>query len=189
MYWISLLVWLGICFAVAGADGWLTAAEIDGWYQTLKRPAIAPPNGVFGPVWTLLYALMAVAAWQVWRSEPSLLRTVGIALFTVQLTLNLAWSWLFFHRHKIGVALADVPCRRIDALGCGGVHYACFWPSHTLGGMAHAALPGLAGLRGRFECCLFAAQSVIPRQHQPVQISRTKNKQGRGSLPTLVCVP
>jgi benzodiazapine receptor len=108
MYWISLLLWLGICFAVAGAGGWLTANEIDGWYQTLKRPAIAPPNGVFGPVWTLLYALMAVAAWQVGRSEPSLLRTVGIALFMVQLALNLAWSWLFFHKHQIGVALADV---------------------------------------------------------------------------------
>jgi len=108
MHWISLLLWLGICFAVAGTGGWLTAGEIDGWYQTLRRPTIAPPNGVFGPVWTLLYVLMAVAAWQVWQAEPSLLRTAGIALFLVQLALNLAWSWLFFNKHDIGVALVDV---------------------------------------------------------------------------------
>ena len=108
MHWISLLFWLGICFAVAGAGGWLTANEIDGWYQTLRRPTIAPPNGVFGPVWTLLYALMAVAAWQVWQAEPSGMRTTGVALFLVQLALNLAWSWIFFHRHAVGEAVVEI---------------------------------------------------------------------------------
>jgi tryptophan-rich sensory protein len=108
MPWIALLLWLGICFAVTGLSSWWTAGEITGWYRDLRRPAIAPPNSVFGPVWTLLYALMAIAAWLVWQSAPSPLRAWGLALFLVQLGLNLVWSWLFFHEHEIGVALADV---------------------------------------------------------------------------------
>jgi tryptophan-rich sensory protein len=86
----------------------LTASEIPGWYRTLVRPAIAPPNWVFGPVWTLLYAMMAVAAWQVWQGAPSGLRTIGLTLFLVQLGLNFAWSLVFFRYHAIGGALAEV---------------------------------------------------------------------------------
>jgi tryptophan-rich sensory protein len=108
MRWIWLICSLGICFAVAGAGGSLTASEIPGWYRTLVRPAIAPPNWIFGPVWTLLYAMMAVAAWQVWETAPSGLRTVGLMLFLVQLGLNFAWSLIFFRYHGIGGALAEV---------------------------------------------------------------------------------
>lgn len=108
MRWVSLLFWIFLCFAAAGTGARWTAAEIHGWYQTLIRPGIAPPNGVFGPVWTLLYALMAIAAWGVWQAPPSSLRTWGLVLFLVQLGLNLAWSWIFFHQHAIGAALVEV---------------------------------------------------------------------------------
>ncbi|HVN93860.1 MAG TPA: TspO/MBR family protein [Terracidiphilus sp.] len=108
MRWISLIVWILICFSVAGIGGRWSATEVKGWYSTLRRPAIAPPNWVFGPVWTLLYLLMAIAAWKVWLAAPSADRTVAIALFAVQLALNLGWSWIFFHRHLIGAALAEV---------------------------------------------------------------------------------
>jgi len=108
MRWISLVCWLGICFAVAGVSGSWTAREVPGWYRTLARPAIAPPNWVFGPVWTLLYALMAVAAWQVWQSAASPLRTWGLGLFLVQLGLNFAWSLIFFRQHNLGAALVEV---------------------------------------------------------------------------------
>ena len=108
MRWIWLVSWLGICFAVAGVSGRMTASEIPGWYRTLVRPRIAPPNWVFGPVWTTLYALMAIAAWRVWLSAPSPLRAWGLALFMAQLGLNFAWSWIFFHKHAIGAALAEV---------------------------------------------------------------------------------
>jgi translocator protein len=108
MRWVSLLLWLGLCFAVAGVGGRWTAAEVSGWYRTLVRPAIAPPNWVFGPVWTTLYALMAIAAWQVWLSAASPMRTWGLILFLLQLGLNLAWSWIFFRQHAIGPALAEV---------------------------------------------------------------------------------
>jgi tryptophan-rich sensory protein len=106
--WISLLFWMALCFAVAGISGKWTAGEIPGWYRTLVRPAIAPPNWVFGPVWTLLYALMAIAAWQVWQSAASPMRTCGLVLFLVQLGLNFAWSLIFFRQHAIGAALVEV---------------------------------------------------------------------------------
>lgn len=108
MRWFGLLLWFALCFAVAGLGGRWTAGEVTGWYRTLARPAFAPPNWVFGPVWTLLYALMAVAAWRVSMAAPAPLRTWALALFLVQLALNLAWSWIFFHQHAIGAALAEV---------------------------------------------------------------------------------
>ncbi|MGD0292275.1 MAG: TspO/MBR family protein [Terracidiphilus sp.] len=108
MRWIALICWMGICFAVAGVSGSWTASEVPGWYRTLVRPDIAPPDWVFGPVWTLLYAMMAVAAWQVWESVPSPQRNWGLALFLIQLILNFAWSLIFFRHHAIGAALAEV---------------------------------------------------------------------------------
>jgi tryptophan-rich sensory protein len=108
MRWIGLLTWFGLCFAVAGVSGSWTAREIPGWFRTLDRPAIAPPKWLFGPVWTLLYAMMAVAAWQVWLLPASGLRTWGLALFLAQLALNFAWTWIFFHQHAIGAALAEL---------------------------------------------------------------------------------
>lgn len=108
MQWIGLLVCLGICFAVAGIGSWWTVGDINGWYRTLVMPKIAPPNWVFGPVWTLLYALMAVAAWRVWLSASSPLRSLGLELFVLQLGLNLGWSLIFFRLHAIRMALVEV---------------------------------------------------------------------------------
>lgn len=108
MRWFSLLCWLAICFAVAAVSGSWTVSEIPGWYRTLVRPAIAPPNWLFGPVWTLLYAMMAVAAWLVWQSAPSSPRTWGLILFLAQLALNFAWSLIFFRHHALGAALAEL---------------------------------------------------------------------------------
>ena len=74
------------------------------WYDTLVKPALTPPSGVFSPVWTLLYALMAVAAWRIWRTKRSALRSRALVLFAVQLALNLAWSPIFFGAQLTGVA-------------------------------------------------------------------------------------
>jgi translocator protein len=108
MRWISLLFWILLCFAVAGVSGSWTAREIPNWYRTLVRPSIAPPNWVFGPVWTVLYALMAVAAWRLSLAAPSPWRTTAIVLFAAQLALNFAWSLIFFRWHRIGWALVEV---------------------------------------------------------------------------------
>lgn len=110
MRWIALAVWLLLCFGVAAISGRWTAAEIPGWYATLTRPSFAPPNWVFGPVWTLLYALMAIAAWRVWLAPPSPIKTWALAIFLVQLALNFAWSLIFFRLHAIGAAFVEVVC-------------------------------------------------------------------------------
>jgi tryptophan-rich sensory protein len=105
---ISLIFWIVLCFAVAAVGSRWTAAEIPTWYRTLARPAIAPPNWIFAPVWTLLYLLMAVAVWQAMQSAASPLRTWGLALFLLQLGLNLGWSLIFFRWHALGAALVEV---------------------------------------------------------------------------------
>ena len=108
MRWLALVFWFVLCFGVAGLGGRWSAGEITGWYRTLARPTIAPPNWVFGPVWTLLYGLMAFAAWRVWLAPPSPARGWALGLFLVQLALNLAWTWIFFRQHALGAALIEV---------------------------------------------------------------------------------
>jgi len=103
--WVGLAAWLGITF-LAAAIG--SQFEPGAWYAALDKPSWNPPNWVFAPVWTLLYLLMAVAAWLVWRGAG--LAGAGLALgcYLVQLAMNAAWSWLFFGEHRIGVALVEI---------------------------------------------------------------------------------
>jgi len=108
MRWIALLGWIVLCFAVGGMAGAGTSGDVSGWYQTLARPSFAPPNWVFGPVWTLLYAMMAVAVWRVGMAAASPVRNWAIALFLVQLALNFAWPWIFFRAHALGAGLVEI---------------------------------------------------------------------------------
>jgi tryptophan-rich sensory protein len=108
MRWLSLLFWLALCFGVAGISGRWTAVEVAGWYKTLLMPAIAPPNWLFGPVWSLLYAMMAVAVWRVSLTTATPARNVALALFLAQLGINFAWSLIFFRWHALGWAFAEV---------------------------------------------------------------------------------
>lgn len=105
--YLGLLVALVACFAVAGLGGWATASSVGSWYATLAKPAFNPPNWVFSPVWTLLYAMMAVAAWRVWRLDGRL-GSLPLGMFALQLALNLAWSVLFFGLRAPLAALIDV---------------------------------------------------------------------------------
>jgi len=104
---LGLIGWLALCAGVAvlGAVASITAAS---FYAELKQPPWAPPAGVFGPVWTLLYVLMAVAAWRVWLMAASPDRSRGLGFFLAQLALNALWSWLFFAWHLGGPAFIDV---------------------------------------------------------------------------------
>ncbi|WP_255151716.1 TspO/MBR family protein [Halorarius halobius] len=99
-----------LCEAVGITSGALTAGAITNWYATLQQPALTPPNWVFGPVWTLLYALMGVAAALVWRQRETRVAKVGLGLFAVQLALNFAWSLVFFGgQNPIGGLAVIVP--------------------------------------------------------------------------------
>lgn len=86
----------------------VTTPAIPTWYAGLARPSLAPPNWVFGPVWTTLYVLMAVAAWLIWRLPPSPQRRTALVLFAFQLALNTLWSFLFFGAQRIDLALVEV---------------------------------------------------------------------------------
>ena len=103
----GLLAWLGLCFLTA-AIGAAASVEAGPFYLQLLRPSWAPPAGVFGPVWTLLYALMGIAAWLVWRQGGFETNRGPLSLFLLQLLVNALWSWLFFGWHLGGLALADV---------------------------------------------------------------------------------
>ncbi len=97
-----------LCFAVAGIGGAVTAPEIGAWHAHLNKPSFNPPNAVFGPVWTVLYLLMAIAAGLVWlrRNRPG--AGTALTLFLVQLALNLAWTFLFFGWHRLDLASYEI---------------------------------------------------------------------------------
>lgn len=89
----GLIGWLALCFAVA-ALGAVASANAPAFYASLSKPDWAPPAGVFGPVWSTLYFLMAIAAWLAWRKVP--LGSTPLNVFLAQLVANALWSWLFF---------------------------------------------------------------------------------------------
>ena len=104
---IGFLAWLAICFAAAGV-GAVASVQAGPFYLSLTRPAWAPPASVFGPVWSVLYASMAIAAWLVWREGGFRRARSALILFLAQLALNALWSWLFFAWHLGAVAFVDI---------------------------------------------------------------------------------
>ena len=104
-HWLVLVGLIAVCFAVAGLGGMATTPNIPDWYAGLNKPAWTPPGWVFGPVWTVLYLSMAMAAWLVWRKGNAL---VPMTLFAAQLLLNGAWSWLFFGMQNPGLAFVEI---------------------------------------------------------------------------------
>ena len=104
---VGLLGWAIVTFLAAalGARASISAAD---FYASLTLPAWAPPASVFGPVWTVLYALMALAAWLVWRQGGWRAAAPALALYLLQLALNVLWSWLFFGWKHGALAFADI---------------------------------------------------------------------------------
>src|SRR2546429_635093 len=100
---IALAASLALCFAVAGLRAYWTAQGLGPWYDGLRKPAWNPPSWVFGPVWTVLYASMAVAAWLVWRRRGLAAAWLPLSLFGLQLALNVAWSGIFFALRRPGM--------------------------------------------------------------------------------------
>jgi translocator protein len=102
---LGLVGWLLLCFAAAALGGLFPPGE---WYAQLKKPTWNPPNWIFGPVWIALYAMMAVAAWRVWRGAGFRDRARPLGLFLLQLALNAAWSPLFFGLQSPALAFAII---------------------------------------------------------------------------------
>ena len=106
---LKLLATLAVVLAAGGIAALATTRATPTWYQTLKKPSFDPPEWLFGPAWTLLYLLMAVAAWLVWKQgigAPGV--KLALAVFLVQLILNALWSVFFFGLRSPLAGLVDI---------------------------------------------------------------------------------
>ena len=100
---LKFILSLVLCFGISISGSAVTIPAISTWYQTLQKPPFNPPDFVFGPVWTILYFLMAVAFYQVWNKEVAgekmKLKRLAMRVFLIQLFLNFLWSFTFFGLH------------------------------------------------------------------------------------------
>ena len=104
-----MILWIGLCYMVA----WIGAQVSPGmaspeWYETLAKPDWNPPAWLFGPVWTILYTLMGVSAWLVWKDHGFKGAKSALTLFLVQLALNGLWSQIFFGMQETGWAFLEI---------------------------------------------------------------------------------
>ncbi len=105
---VALVLFVALCLGIGALGASVTATSVDTWYAGLVKPSFNPPDEVFGPVWTVLYVLMGVAAWRVWRSADRDTTRGPLTLFALQLAINLGWTVVFFGLHKIASAVATI---------------------------------------------------------------------------------
>jgi tryptophan-rich sensory protein len=126
--WLALTGSLLLCFAAAAFGGMFMPGE---WFASLKKPSWNPPSWVFGPVWTALYSMMAVAAWLVWKRGGCAVQRGPLTLFLVQLALNAAWTPLFFGLQWPGAAFAEIVLLwmaiSVTLVAFGRVSYVAAW--------------------------------------------------------------
>lgn len=103
----GLIGWLAITFAAASI-GAVASADAGAFYAQLDRPPWAPPGWLFGPVWSLLYLSMGIAAWLVWRAQGIRAAAPALLLYVAQLAVNALWSWLFFAWRQGALAFVEV---------------------------------------------------------------------------------
>jgi tryptophan-rich sensory protein/uncharacterized protein YbjT (DUF2867 family) len=105
---VALAVCLMATFAAAGIGGLLSGNSVGDWYPSLAKPAWTPPGWLFGPVWTLLYFMMGIAAWRVWRRDGIREARLSLGVFAFHLVFNAAWSGIFFGLREPGLAFAEI---------------------------------------------------------------------------------
>lgn len=105
---LKLLASIALPLGLGAIAGLFTADAVPGWYETLNKPSFNPPNGLFGPVWTILYLLMGISFFLIWELNPSKKRNLAIIVFLIQLGLNFCWSFIFFYYKLIGLALIEI---------------------------------------------------------------------------------
>lgn len=108
----------------AAAGGLITAQAVHTWYPGIQKPSFNPPNWLFGPVWSTLFVMIGIAAYLVWKKKDHITHLPGaVAIYLVQLILNLGWSFLFFYSHLIGAALIEIIALLVVILINGIVFY------------------------------------------------------------------
>jgi benzodiazapine receptor len=128
---VALVLFLAMSFAVAAFGSATTIAAVDGWYAGAEKVWWTPPNWLFGPVWTVLYILMAVSAWLVWRRRFYDYVTPALTLYVAQLFLNSVWTPIFFAGYSVvgdaamWIALAVILLLDLCVVGT----ILVFWPT------------------------------------------------------------
>lgn len=104
----KLIISIALPLVLGSVAGMFTSQSVPDWYAALNKPAFNPPDWIFGPVWTLLYLLMGISFFMVWKQEKGKLRNLAILIYSVQMFLNFAWSFIFFYFKLIGLALVEI---------------------------------------------------------------------------------
>ena len=107
-HWPSLVLFILVVMLAAGLGGFFTRSGVAEWYPSLSKPAWTPPGWVFGPVWTSLYASMALAAWLVWLRRDRKPVFGAMVAFSCQLILNAVWPALFFGLRSPVAAFVEI---------------------------------------------------------------------------------
>lgn len=102
------LLFIAVPLVIGGTASFATASSVSSWYVTLEKPFFSPPNWVFGPVWTLLYILMGVSSYVVYKAPNSGARRLGLDTYAIMLGLNFLWSFLFFGFQMPGLAFIEI---------------------------------------------------------------------------------
>lgn len=105
MTFAKILPLIGFIAVTAAAAAFGSTFQPGEWYEQLAKPDWTPPNWLFGPVWSVLYLMIAVSGWFAWKAQGF---GVLVAIWVLQLLLNAAWSWIMFGQHQIGIALIDI---------------------------------------------------------------------------------
>lgn len=106
--WLSFTFFIILCFTVEIAAGYWTNQSVSTWYPKLSKPSWTPPGWLFGPVWFILYIMIAVSGWLIYNAEYSRHRSITLILYASQLLLNLFWSFLFFSLRSPLLGLIDI---------------------------------------------------------------------------------
>lgn len=125
---IALIIFLGLVAAVSGLGSLFTMSGMDGWYESLEQPDWQPPDWLFGPVWSVLYLGIGVAAWLVWRARGIADARVPLAIWGIQLALNLLWTAIFFGLEQPGIASIEIVVLWVAILAT----IVAFWPISKL---------------------------------------------------------
>jgi tryptophan-rich sensory protein len=129
--WIALIVSIIAAFGAAAIGGLSTSKSIPTWYRGLRKPWFNPPDWAFGPVWIILYLLMAVAAWLVWSENAAAPVVAPLTFYGIQLGLNSLWSYIFFARKDLPKAFVEIIALWIMIL----ITTALFWNVSQLAGI------------------------------------------------------
>ena len=124
---LGLLGWVGVTAVAAAIGGFASTNDVN-FYATLVRPTWSPPAWLFGPAWTVLYLLMAISAWLVWRRYGFRDARSALTLFLIQLSANALWTWLFFAWRQGGLALAELIVMWVMI----AITIAIFWTRHRV---------------------------------------------------------